>query len=349
VSRLRKWVVPVAACGAVAVAAGCGSGSGASGGSGKSLTFVSFGGAFQDNQTKAWSTPLTADQSIKVVNDAPPEPAKLTAMVKAKHVSWDVVEVPAGNAVQWCGSLLEKVNYAGVDRSQFAKGTTTDCGVPAVSYGLLLVYDTKKFGANPPTKLADFFDTKRFPGKRVTSREVETGLLEVGALASGVPKDQLYPLDVKRALSEWDKVKSDTTFAETYGQIQQILVGEQAAMGLVVQARALTSIKEGAPYKPVWDQTLVSSDSLVVPKGAPNADAAMKYIAFATKPEQSAKFAELSGTAPANIQAKPSYDALGVETDPFADGHGEVVNVDPTWWGENGDEARQSFTTWLGG
>lgn len=350
---MRKWMPVTAACIAAAgAAAGCGSSSDGSstGDSGsKQLTFVSYGGAFQDNQTKAWSAPFSEQTGIEVVDDAPPEAAKLAAMVKADRVTWDVVETGPGNAVQWCGTLLEKIDYAGIDKAQFPEGSATECGVPAVSYGLVLVYDTTKFADDPPTKLADFFDTERFPGKRVTSREVETGLLEAGALASGVASDQLYPLDVDRALGEWDKVKDDTTFAETYGQIQQILVGQQASMGLVVQARALTAIKEGAPYKPVWDVTPMSSDPLVVPKGSPNADAAMKYIAFATKPAQSAKFAELSGTAPANLEAKPTYDAQAAEIDPLADGHGETVTVDPTWWGENGDQTRQTFTTWLGG
>ncbi len=221
--------------------------------------------------------------------------------------------------------------------------------MPAVSYGLVLVYNADKFGDDPPTRLADFFDADRYPGRRVTSREVETGLLESALLADGVAPGDLYPLDIDRALGIWDRVKSKTTFAETYGQIQQLLVGKQVDMGLVVQARALTAVQEGAPYKPVWDKTAIASDVLIVPKGAPNREAAMRYIAFATKPEQSARFAELSGTAPSNLDARPRYSAEAAELDPLASGHGEAVNLDPAWWGGHTDEARQKFTAWLGG
>jgi putative spermidine/putrescine transport system substrate-binding protein len=349
---MRKTSAVVAACAAAVAIAGCGSSGGdggSSGGGGGKLTFVSFGGAFQDNQTKAWSDPFTAREGVKVVNDSPPEPAKLRAMVEAKRVTWDVAEFTAGNAVEWCGSLLERIDYAGIDRSQFAPGTATDCGVPAVAYGLVLVYNADKYKDNPPTRLADFFDTRKFPGRRVTSREIETGLLESALLADGVPADGLYPLDVDRALGVWDRVKSQTTFAETYGQIQQLLVGKQVDMGLVVQARALTAVREGAPFKPVWDKTAMTSDVLIVPKGAPNREEAMRYIAFASQPEQSATFAELSGTAPANLAARPRYDAEAADLDPLAKGHGEVVNLDPAWWGKNADAVRRKFTVWLGG
>lgn len=350
---MRKTSVVVAACAAAVAIAGCGSSGGSDGGSsgggGGKLTFVSFGGAFQDNQTKAWSDPFAARAGVKVVNDSPPEPAKLRAMVEAKRVTWDVAEFTAGNAVEWCGDLLERIDYAGIDRRQFPAGTATDCGVPAVSYGLVLVYNADKYKDDPPTRLADFFDTQKYPGRRVTSREIETGLLESALLADGVAADDLYPLDVDRALGVWDRVKSKTTFAETYGQIQQLLVGKQVDMGLVVQARALTAVREGAPFKPVWDQTAMTADVLIVPKGAPNRDEAMRYVAFASQPQQSAKFAELSGTAPSNLDARPRYDAEAAALDPLAEGHGAVVNLDPKWWGEHADDTRRTFTVWLGG
>lgn len=350
---MKKTTGVIATCAVLAALTGCGgsaTGSSDDGGKGGSLTFVSFGGAFQDNQTKAWSDPFTAKTGIKVTNDAPPDPAKLRAMVEAKRVSWDVMEWDSGSATSWCGTLLEKLDYSVIDRDQFPEGTATDCGVPGVSYGLVMLYNADDFKDNPPTKLADFYDTKSFPGKRVTSREVETGLLENALLADGVPADKLYPLDVDHALDVWGRVKGQTTFAKTYGQIQQLMVSKQASMALVVQARALSATREGAPFKPVWDKTTVVSDDLMVPKGAPNKAEAMKYIAFATQAPQSAKFAELSGTAPANVNAKPTYDAKAAELDPLAGkDRGETIQIDSKWWAENGDDTRRKFTLWLGG
>ncbi|MFA4929670.1 MAG: ABC transporter substrate-binding protein [Patulibacter sp.] len=349
---MRKVGAVAAACVAAATIAGCGGsggGSDSAGSGGGKLTFVSFGGAFQDNQTKAWSDPFSATAGTKVLNDSPPEPAKLRAMVEAKRVSWDVAEFGGGNSVEWCGELVEPIDYTQIDKTQFPEGTATECGVPAVAYGLVLVYNADKLGDNPPKTLADFFDAKKYPGRRVTSREVETGLIESALLADGVPSKSLYPLDVDRALGVWDRVKDQTTFAKTYGQIQQLLVGKQVDMGLVVQARALTAVKEGAPFKPVWDKTVIATDVLVVPKGAPNRDAAMKYVAFATKPEQSAKFAELSGTAPSNLDAKPQYSPEAAALDPLTEGRGEAVNIQSEWWGTNVDETRRKFTAWLGG
>lgn len=313
-----------------------------------SLTFVGYGSATQANQQRAWQKPFTQQTGVTFTNDGPTDEAKLKAMVEADKVTWDLVDDSAPVANQYCGKYVEKLDFSVVDKTAYPDGTVNDCGVPAYFYGLIFMYNTKTYGDHPPTSIADFFDKKKFPGKRIVPPEVNVGLLEDALLADGVPKDKLYPLDVDRSLKKIDPIKGDTTFAKTYGQIQQSMVDGQVDMALVSSARAGLALSEGAHFKPVWDKTIVNWDVLMVPKGAPNKKQAMKFIAFAAHDKQSAAFSELSSVQPVNPDIKPDYTKAQQETNTFAPTHKNSIvlgNVD--WWGKNQDAVVKKYTAWL--
>jgi len=330
--------------------AACGSSGGSASDKSGPLTFVSYGGAFQDNQTAAWQAPYTAATGTAIRNGGPSDAPKLKTMVEAGKVSWDVVDLGSSFAVQNCGKYVEKLDMSQIDASKFPPGTVTDCGVPAYFFGLTFLYNTKKYGNNPPTKIADFFDTAKFPGTRMLPPEIDTGPLEDALLADGVPADKLYPLDVDRALKKLGTIRKDTTFAATNSQMQQAMVDDQADMVLTVTARAASALKAGATFEPVWDKTILSSDSLVIPKGTPHADAAMKFIAFTAKPEQSAKFTELANVLPSNSDAKPNLDEAQNALNPnLPDRKAGIVLSNVTWWAQNLDAVAKQYTAWMAG
>lgn len=316
---------------------------------GGTLTFVSYGGPFQENQGKAWLAPFTAANETTFNNDGPSDQAKIRAMVEGGKTTWDVVDGSPFFAREFCGKYVERLDLSQFDTSQFPEGTVNDCSVPAERYGLLFVYNTAKFGSKPPTKVADYFDTAAFPGKRAVVSDLSSGLLEAALLADGVKADELYPLDVDRALAKYGEIRKDTIFATNNGQLSQLLTDKQADMGLIVTARAISAAKAGATIAPVFDQTVSNVNALFIPKGTPNKDLATKFLAFATKPEQSAKFSELSGTAPANTTAKPNYDEVTKKFDVFTEGRGTTTQMDVDWWAENFNATQQKFTIWLAG
>lgn len=315
-------------------------------GSKGSLTVASFGGIFQDAQIKAWQEPFTESTGVTFTNDAVDEP-KLKAMVESKNVSWDVVDLAAGAGSQHCGKYLQKLDFGIIDKTKYPQETISDCGVPAYYYTQMFLYDTKLFGGNPPTKASDFFDLAKYPGKRIVPPEVSTGVLELALLADGVDKAHLYPLDIDRALAKLQTIKDQLVFADSYGQIQQALVGEQVAMALSVTGRTVPAIRGGAPYDVVWDGVVVNWDILGVPVGAPNSADAMKFIASVAEDKQQTDFALLSSTVPTNPDLKPAYDDVQKRLDPFADEHkGGLIYSDLNWWTENIDLADKKFTDW---
>jgi putative spermidine/putrescine transport system substrate-binding protein len=318
------------------------------GASAETLTFVSYAGQTQQAQIDAWQKPYTAKTGTDFRNDAPPDGIKLKAMVEAKKVSWDVMDQGAPFAEQHCGTLLEKIDRSQLKESQFPKGSVTDCGVPIYFYGLTVVYNKKKFGNNPPKKVEDFFDLKNFPGMRAVPPDLSNGTLEYALLADGVPIEKLYPLDVDRALKKLDTIKSSIIFASTNGVLQQSVVDEQADMAFMPTGRFAATLAAGAQVAAIWDRTIMNWDSLMIPKGTPNAKEAMKFIAFATDPERNAGFVERASIPAANLEAKPTYSAMQNQVDPTLNKkNGAVVFLaDAKWWAENLDKVNAKLTPW---
>ena len=59
------------------------------------------------------------------------------------------------------------------------------------------------FSGTQPVTWADFFDTKKFPGKRAWPAEYFTGgTMEAALLADGVAPDEIYPIDYERATAK---------------------------------------------------------------------------------------------------------------------------------------------------
>lgn len=337
------------------VLVGCGSSSSSSssGGEGsKSLTFVSYGeGTYQGGQESAWTEPFAEGTGANVTIDSPTENAKLSAMVEAGNVSWDVVDTDPFFARQYCEKYVSPIELGSMAKS-FPPGTVSKCGVPDAYFGLELMYNEKTYGKNPPTSLADFFNLEKYPGQRIImSGEVTTGLLEAGLLAEGVPASKLYPLDVEKALGAYDKIKPELTLAQTFGQQQQAMVGDQADMALVVSARAYSVLEAGGTFwKPVWDKVPITWDDLVIPKGAPNEATAQEFIRFASEPKQSAAFATAAAVGPANTEAKAKLNPLQEEVNAFSPEHKKnQVLVNAEWWSENLEPTVEAWTNWTTG
>jgi putative spermidine/putrescine transport system substrate-binding protein len=315
--------------------------------SSKKLTFVSFGSNFQENQKKAWQVPYTEQTGTEFRNDSPSDIAKIKTMVASKDVSWDIVGVSGANAEKFCGELFEKIDTSKVDTKSFTQGTTGECGVPAYLASLIFVYNSSKYGSNPPRKISDFFDTATYPGKRALPPQFESGVLEQALLGDGVPRESLYPLDIPRALSKLGTIKSSLVFSESYGQLQQMMVDQQVDMALMSTNRTYQALKSGAKISPVWDSTIISWDVLAVPKGSRNVPEAMDFISFAGQAEQQAALTELTTVGSANPKSSPKLDQLQQDMNAFSPAHEKtLVYSDVKWWAENLDNATSLYSAW---
>ena len=84
---------------------------------------------------------------------------------------------------------------------------------------------------------------------------------------------------------------------------------------------------------------------LVVPKGAKNKEAAMKFLATATSAEGQATFAEKTAYAPINVNSKALMDPEMAKTLP--DEHTESqINLDMQYWADHRDEIAERWYAW---
>ncbi len=114
------------------------------------------------------------------------------AKVKAGKPNWDVVQVEAEELALGCADgLYEKIDWDKVGgKDKFLDSAVNDCGVGAIVWSTAIAYNADKL-KDGPQSWADFWDVKKFPGKR-SLRKGAKYTLEFALLADGVSKDEVY-------------------------------------------------------------------------------------------------------------------------------------------------------------
>ena len=273
---------------------------------GVELTYVSFGGAYQEAQRKAWLTPYTELTGVTFKEDEESSNSKIKAMVEAGQVTWDVVDVGNDFGLDANKDLLEPLDYTLIPRDEVLDGFAGDYRVADMTYGVALAYNTDKTAGQVPAGWADFFDTTKFPGKRGMWDYSEGGIFEVALMADGVKPADLYPLDLPRATKKLDTIRNDLVFWTSGAQSQELIGSGEVAMTMIWNGRAWSA--KNTDKKPVeiqWNQQIVTADYLVVPKGSPNKDAAMKFIAYTACAAVNAGPSQYIPYGPTNKNAKP--------------------------------------------
>lgn len=317
---------------------------------GVTLTYAASGGIFQDGQTKAAWDPFAKISGATFLQDAF-DAGKLKAMVDNGNVSWDVVNTTQFDTARGCGTLYEEYDYSQVDISKVPKGTITDkCMTPNILYGLVVAYNTKAFGDNPPTSAADFFDTKKFPGKRTVSQStyVDPQTVEFALLAQGKDPAKVKTGDINGAFNMYQGLGNDVIGWTTGAQAQQQLESGEAVMGLVWSGRGYGAAAAGAPIAPMWNDWMIMVDSTGIPKGVKDKQAAFAAVNYYLGAEQQAHMSELTSYGPVNVDAKPKADATfatWLTTKHMATGHAPNIQ----FWVKNYDALSTAWASWATG
>lgn len=352
--RVRSWlpigvslVLVVAAC-----TTGAGPGSVAPSGGGAdpvTLTYVTYGGSYQEAQRKAWLEPyMAANPHVKIVEETPPDYAKLRAMVESGNVTWDVVIVTSDFGTDKDGVLLEPIDCAVVPCSELNPKLVATYRAPTIVASFVYAYRSDVFTDEVPQSWADFFDTATFPGKRGLYKYCCGGVLEAALLADGVSRDELYPLDVDRALAKLDTLGDDAVWWESGAQSMQLLSDKEVVLGMSWDGRVYGVAQEGVPAAIQWNDNLQVADYAVVPKGSKNVAEAMKLIAFITSQEHNPKLSFYIPYAPTNVKGVAAADSS--KKDWLSTTHESVSTpIDDIFYAENYETLNTRFQEWLQG
>lgn len=339
--RSIRFKTALAAAGILAAAV-----AGVAYGQNKQVVFVAWGGTTQQGMESAWTPIFTKDTGAAVVSDGPTNYGKIKAMVDAKAVSWDVIDVEGDWKVRAeKDGLLEKIDYSGINVADVDKKYYSDYGPAGYAFSFVLAYNKNAVGNNVPQGWADFFDTKKFPGKRGMISWMTSGVIEMALLADGVKPENLYPLDVERAFKKFDTIKNDIEFWDSGAASQTQIATGETVMCFCWGPRIGPVKRDGAPVDIQWNQHLQTVDYLIVPKGSPNKDLAMKFLNAALTPEGQAKMAEANFNSPVNSKSKDLIDPA-VWPQLSAAHPDQAVDINLDFWRDRGAELSERWAKW---
>jgi putative spermidine/putrescine transport system substrate-binding protein len=138
---------------------------------GGSFTFVSWGGSYQEMQRKAFLLPFAEKFGVNIVEDGPPDYAKVRAMAHTGNVTWDVVD-GSGQAGVTMGleGVLEELDESIIDKSDLFPHIRDApwIGGGGSAYSMVMMYSTNIYpdGGPQPSSWADYLDKEKFPGIR---------------------------------------------------------------------------------------------------------------------------------------------------------------------------------------
>lgn len=286
--------------------------------------------------TDAFVTPYQAASGGKMLLDGSgPSNGKVRAMVEAKHVIWDICDSGvAGIGELGPRGLLTPIDYKVVDKSRVLPEFAYEFGVVNYMFSTVMAWDTAV--VKTPPSLADFFDLKKYPGKRMLRKDSQA-MLEMALMADGVPADKLYPLDIPRAFKKLGTIKSEILYWDTGAQSQNLLRDGEVVMGWLWNTRAgllKRDTKGRIDYN--FNGGLLQPGLWTVPKGNPAGAQAMAAIAAMQAPEGQVSLLKALGNGPANPQADALVPADIKAADPGSPANLAVqAKIDAGWYQAN--------------
>ncbi|MFZ3218750.1 MAG: ABC transporter substrate-binding protein [Rhodoferax sp.] len=317
------------------------------------LTVVNFGGANGAAQKKAYFESFEKSGAGKVVQvEYNGEQAKIKAMVEAKNVTWDVVEVESPDVNRGCDEgLFEKMDWSKVgNKADFQPAAVHECGVGTFVWSTVMAYNGDKL-KTAPTTWADFWDTKKFPGKR-GMRKGPRYNLEFALMADGVKSADVYKVlatkeGADRAFKKMTELKPNIQFWEAGAQPPQFLVAGDVTMTTAYNGRIDAAQREGKNLKITWTGGIYDLDYWVMPKGTPNKALAQKFITHASGADAQAEYARNISYGPTNNKALAKLDAKVLSLLPTSPANSkDALQFNIHFWADQGEALEKRFAAW---
>ncbi len=340
------------------------------------ITLVSWGGAYQASQTKAYAEPymeLFPDVEIVWDESSPEAVAKLRAMNEAGNITWDLVDVEAADAIRLCDEglameidadeVLAPANDGTPASDDFGDMLVSDCFIPQIVFSTTFGYRTDMVpdGAEPPNSACAVFDIETYPGKRALNKQPIANM-EWALLCDGVPYDEVYELleteeGQNRALAKLDTIKDETIWWSAAAEPIQLLADGEIFMGSSYNGRLFSGIVEqNQPIGMAWNWQMFDLDGWVIPDGLPEdrLNRVLHFVKFATDTQRLADQAKYISYGPARQSSAPlvgQHAELGIDMAPHMPT--DPNNAEDTfvnnygWWADYRDDLDAKFQAWL--
>ena len=320
------------------------------------ITIAEWGGASQAADRAAFFEPFTKVTGIAIVDDVwQGDMATITTQVETKSYKWSLVRGESALVKRGCeNGTLEKFDPAVVGTAdKYLPGAWNECGIAYSSFSSNIAYNGDKFKNGPkPESIADFFDLKKFPGKRGVRRN-HVYMMELALLADGVPPTDLYkvlstPEGLDRVFKKWDTIKDQIVWWEAGSQPPQLLADGEVVMSTVWGNRIVAAQKEGKNLAIVWDGAGLDYDWFMMPKGSPDKENSMKFIKYILEPQNAARISSVAPFGPVLKAAIPLLKPEDIVNLPTNPKNGKnAFAFDSNFYSENDAELTTRLANWL--
>lgn len=277
----------------------------------KTVTIASWGGSYQEAQSKALFEPAAEATGVVVKQETYGGMSDVRLQVQTGAVTLDIVASGSGSASRAAAEgLLEELDYDLIDVSTFYPTLKMKHCVGGDVFSTVYAWNTETFGDAGPQSWADFWDVEKFPGKRAYRGKV-SGALEPALMADGVAPEDVYKVlgseeGIERAIDKIRELKPHIDVFWTSGaQHAQLMKDGEVDMSSGWNGRFDNAAKDGAKVQYSFNQALLDYDCFAIPKGAPNKDTAMAFLAEISKAEYQANLPKYITYGPTN---KAAYD-----------------------------------------
>lgn len=268
------------------------------------VTFAGYGGEPQKVQTTAFFEPATKALGVSILQDSHGGYAKIKAQALSGNPSFDIVALGCAEGARAAKEgLLEPLDYSLIPNAKdIDPRLRAEHTIGEWTFSTVLAWNTKTV-KNPPATWAEFWDVKKFPGKRALSGNARQ-MLEIALLADGVARDKLYPLDVDRAFKKLEEIKPHLALWWSSGaQSVQLLNDGEIDMEAIWNGRAQAAIEGGATAAYTYNEGIYDVECFMVLKGSKNKATAMKIINVMLDARNQATAASLIDYGPVNPKA----------------------------------------------
>jgi putative spermidine/putrescine transport system substrate-binding protein len=340
-----------------------------------SMVIMSWGGAYQESQLKAYVEPYQALTGITVTWDESSNEAvaKLRAAQEAGNMPFDLVDVEGPDAMRACDEGLavevehDELLTPGTDGTpaseDFGDAIVNDCYVPQIVFSTTFGYrtDVAEWNGATPDDICDVFNLEEFPGMRSMQSSPKKNL-EWALICDGVAAEDVYDVlsedgGVERALAKLDTIKDSVIWWTAGAETPQLLADKEVVMGSTYNGRLFSVIAEqNQPVEMLWDYQVFDYDGWIVPAGLSEdrMNRVMHFLRFSSTTEKLADQAKFIAYGPARASSQPlvsTHATLGIEMAPHmptnpANMTNYIVN-DINWWADNQDEVEATFQNWL--
>ena len=319
------------------------------------LTVVGWGGTSQAAHRNAYWTSFTRDTGIKLREDTwNGGIGVLRAKVKGGDPGWDVIQVETEELIQGCEEgVFERLDWQSLGgRDAFLPESVNDCGVGAMVWSYLIGYDGDRL-KDGPKDWSDFFDLKKFPGKR-GMRRTPKYTLEIALMADGVAPADVYrilstPEGVDRAFRKLDQIKPSVVWWSSVSQVPDLLASGEVALSVTSPGRLILADRnEKRNFKVVWNENIYAVDFWAVLKGGPRKTEAMALVKYMTEPQHESRLPLFIPTGLSNKKAIAIVGPKLQEDTPISPRNRvHALELNAPFWVENSDALTQRFNAWL--